>query len=168
MTGWWPRVGIVLTAAFLSVSTLPPLSASLVKTEKNKELQILIINNWQAHAKVPVLDLFSCRHTTNHYPPPILTFLSCSLHNLPVVSFEHLTTLFHSTWTQPTRPNFDRKFTIFSSYNYLLNEWRTKRVEKIRTLMLQDFLQTTVGLNISALYIDVNKCRSISEEIISW
>ena len=33
--------------------------------------------------------------------------------------------------------------------------------------MLQDFLQTTVGLNISALYIDVNKCRSISEEIIS-
>ena len=57
---------------------------------------------------------------------------------------------------------------FFSSFNYLLNERRTKRVEKIRTLMLQDFLQTTVGLNISALYIDVNKCRSISEEIISW
>ena len=50
---------------------------------------------------------------------------------------------------------------FFSSYNYLLNERRTKRVEKIRTLMFQDFLQTTEGLNISSLY----RCEQVWEHI---
>ena len=46
---------------------------------------------------------------------------------------------------------------------YLLIERRAKSVEKIRTRMMRALLQTTVGLNIWALYIKLNKCREIMD-----
>ena len=47
---------------------------------------------------------------------------------------------------------------LVSCYGYLLIVRRIKSVEKIRTRMVRDIIQTTAGLNISALYIDLNRC----------
>ena len=122
MTGWWPRVGMVLTAVSPSVSSFPPLPASSVKTEEKERIEHSY--NWQARAK-----LVGPTEAWTEAP------------YFPMVWCKYLRLLFPRTQTSQTNPD-----------HYLLNERRIKSVEKIRRLMLRDFLQTTVGLNIWALY----------------
>ena len=187
---------MVLTAAFLSASALPPVSADSVRTSRNY--------NWECRYSFEARKYWVLRRWEGmkevfrwKIGPHFLTRRELSLSGWSGKSHEkmndinlhnHNEMVTRSIWFEskeerrggnqgwpskserggrvvlnPTLSNENEGKGRNQTNKYLLIERRAKSVEKIRTRMMRALLQTTVGLNIWALYIKLNKCREIMD-----